>query len=132
MPIYNAGQSMIRAFEAGLAERRAGERQQWEDEDRKLQQEILQNQLKQMKLTEKLKVHAANVAGQEALAKSMEGLPESEMAAAGQLQGLPSQDLKPPSRDQRYSGFWGAVFVHVQGTRVLPMWDWRGKHSSLW
>lgn len=91
--MYNAADSMIRAFQLGLAERRAAQDQAAEEDRRKIEMDLLQHRIKQMKLEERIKTWDMNVKGAQAEAAAFEGLPEAEMASAGRLRGVPARDL---------------------------------------
>lgn len=93
MPTYSAADGMIRAFQMGLNERRAKEDQAAEQERKKIEVDLLQHRVKQIKLAERIEAWDFNVKGKEAQAKSFEGLPEAEMDKAGMMEGLPSRDL---------------------------------------
>jgi hypothetical protein len=83
---------MIRSYMAGVAVRQSREKQEAEQERNKIEMDLLQHRIKQMKLAERIEAWKMNVEGAESQAKSMEGLPMAEMPAAFRP-GLESTDL---------------------------------------
>jgi len=92
MPLNSAADGMIRAFQMGLMEKRAAEDQVAEQERKKIEVDLLQHRVKQMKLEERIRTWDMNVKGAQAKAQSMEGLPTAEMPEA-QRPGQESKDL---------------------------------------
>lgn len=115
MPVVNAADSMIRAYQTGLMERRAEEDQAAEQERKKIEMDLLKHRIQQMKLEERIKAWDMNVKGAEAQAKSFEGLPEAQMAQEGMLQGTPATDLS-----QVVAGMMPAAPGQMTGQPVAP------------
>ena len=116
MPIVNAGESMIRAFQMGLNEKRAEQDQVAEQERKKIEMDLLKHRIQQMKLEERISAWDMNVKGAEAQAKSFEGLPEAQMAQAGMLDGTPARDLS-----QTIAGLMPSAQGNLQSQAAGPV-----------
>lgn len=117
MPIYNAGEDLIRAFQAGLSERHAAEALARQAEDRQIEKELLKDRLARMRTEEKFQQWQRQRQATIQNVDLMSGQPEAQVPAA-QLEGLSARDLS-----QVTAGYPGqqSEAMPVAANQPLPM-----------
>ena len=117
MPIYNAADDIIRAFQAGRQMKQTREAEARAVEDRQIEKDLLKHRLAQMATEQKFQTWQRSRAAQLQNVDLLSGQPESQVPPA-QLEGMPSQDLS-----QAIAGYPGqpSESVPVQANQPRSM-----------